>query len=105
MQHCSKHALHFLLGYNKWLILLCASLYITVTNACRASSLTIEEVEAGQRAPAAAAAAASGESSLLLPKSVRIAMREQQAAQAADKQLHEDAAVSLEICSRVICRE
>ncbi|KAF6252564.1 hypothetical protein COO60DRAFT_514754 [Scenedesmus sp. NREL 46B-D3] len=58
------------------------------------SGLTIEEVEAGQRAPAAAAAAASAGSkpSLLLPKSVRMAMREQQATQAADKQLHEDAA-------------
>uniref|UniRef100_A0A383W464 Transcription initiation factor IIF subunit alpha n=1 Tax=Tetradesmus obliquus TaxID=3088 RepID=A0A383W464_TETOB len=57
------------------------------------SGLTIEEVEAGQRAPATAAAAAGGGgSSLLLPKSMRLAMREQQAAQAADKQLHDDAA-------------
>lgn len=56
--------------------------------------MTIEEVEAGQRTPAAAAAAAAAaDAALLLPKSLRRQLHEEAATEAADKQLKEDVMV------------
>lgn len=65
--------------------------------ACRSSALSIEEVEAQMRASGAAAAAGAGGGLRLVPKSVRRELQDAAAAEAAERKLQEEVAVSVKL--------